>query len=349
MSKIEWTGKTWNPIVGCSVVSPGCTNCYAMRMAARLERMSATQFPQYAGTTRPSKAGPVWTGKVALAEGMLDRPLRVRTPTTWFVNSMGDLFHEDVPDEWILRVLDVIRQASYHGGSNVGRIDRGDGEHTFQCLTKRSRRMRDVMTRLRWDGEMLHLLTHDDGRSRVLLRNLWLGVSAERQHEADARVPDLIETPAAVRFVSAEPLLGPVDFTRRMAHPAGDRLSSRTWLDAMDWIIVGGESGAGARPMHPGWARSIRDQCTAAGVPFFFKQWGEWAPYSLNPVSHEDGALTQMTCVSSTDRKEVGRISYLAGCGHGKPSIPLRKAGKARSGRMLDGREWNEMPTGAAP
>lgn len=314
MSKIEWTEKTWNPVVGCSVISPGCTNCYAMKMAARIEAadeaayrkrvemtveqlsdpdaaeqtradMNNTRVPShYAGTTQPSKAGPVWTGKLSLApERILTEPLRRREPTTYFVNSMSDLFHEDVPDEWILRVLDVIRMASYDGGSNIGRIGGGEGQHTFQCLTKRSARMRDVMRRLRWNGEHLHLLDEDDGRARVLLKNLWLGVSCERQQEADARIPELLSTPAAVRFVSAEPLLGPINFNT-IDLPGGEfEVAPLGWkhLDRgentdprLDWIIVGGESGANARPMALGWAKDIVRQCKAANVPVFVKQMG---------------------------------------------------------------------------
>lgn len=386
VTKIEWTGSVWNPVVGCSIVSPGCTNCYAMRMAARLERMSP-RFEQYVGTTKQSKAGAVWTGKVALAEGMLDRPLRVKKPTTWFVNSMGDLFHEDVPDGWIAYVWQVMMQSP---------------QHTFQVLTKRSARMRSWVAKwndLSGDEDLMEFKdargpdevrkAHPSGRGQLFAAyldvildlsggkvpdgaawptfdwmhgwkywpnvppNVWLGVSAERQQEADARIPDLLATPAAVRFVSAEPLLGPIDFRGIGTHCPTHDFSGGFCVGKcpdrrrLDWIIVGGESGSGARPMHPDWARSIRDQCAEAGVAFFFKQWGEWAPYSLHPVSHEDGALTQMTCVSSTERKEVGRISYLAGCGEGKPSIPLRKVGKARAGRLLDGREWSEMPAAA--
>lgn len=306
MSKIEWTGETWNAIVGCSVVSPGCTNCYAMRMASRLEAMAGDglddngyavrgkgPLDHYRGLTRPSRAGPVWTGKVALSEDALLKPLKRRKPTTYFVNSMSDLFHEDVPDEWILRVLDVIRRASYDGGSNIGTIDHGEGEHTFQCLTKRSARMLSVMSRLRWDGNRLHLLEKNDGRARVLLRNLWLGVSCEDQRRADERIPDLLATPAAVRFVSAEPLLGPVHIAKFLACTGmPDCEVCEAGGRRLDWIIVGGESGPRAREFKLGWASDIVRQCLQAGVAVFVKQIGSRPTYCRDgielPVSIRD-------------------------------------------------------------
>jgi protein gp37 len=355
MSKIEWTGETWNPIVGCSIVSPGCTNCYAMRTAARIERMSP-MLAHYKGLTQPSKAGPVWTGKVALAEDALLKPLKRRTPTTYFVNSMSDLFHEDVPDAWILRVLDVIRIASHDGGSNVGAIGRGEGEHTFQCLTKRSARMRSVMSRIRWDGERLHLLAKDDGRARVLLKNLWLGVSAEDQRRADERIPDLLATPAAVRFVSAEPLLGPIDFTRSGRDDTGNIATALEphevaglvgncigEIPALDWIIVGGESGPGARPMHPDWARSIRDQCQSAGVAFFFKQWGAWEPALDRERDDPDWRRDYTNNYVDSGKSQWLNLDGDRGF-HGERFHVMRNVGKARAGRLLDGRTWDEMP-----
>lgn len=432
-SAIEWTDATWNPIVGCSVVSPGCTNCYAMKMAARLEHMHQ---PQYAGLTRPSKAGAVWTGKLRLVETALDLPLRRRVPTTYFVNSMSDLFHESVPDEWIDRVFAVMALCP---------------QHTFQCLTKRSARMRaycndpsitqriaQAMDAIRVDmehdpterwapvpgWEAYEVSTHGNlrrggepiqpvlnplygrpsvtlwrenepttvyvhklvlaahrgaapsgtearhrngnrqdnrlanlewatgsinqadkvrhganggpakitreqaaeirarrkrgsatqqqiadeyGISRSLvsliesrkvwpdaiewpLPNVWLGVSCEDQARADARIPDLLATPAAVRFVSAEPMVGPINFFDIRVGPQRKLDSLRAgvawerdalgWaLDegahpALDWLIVGGESGPGARPFALDWAESIIDQCRAAGVACFMKQVG---------------------------------------------------------------------------
>src|SRR5690606_2865902 len=230
-SAIEWTEATWNPIVGCSVVSPGCTNCYAMKMPARIERMAAGagKWTHYHGTTHARKASAVWTGRLTLApDEILTAPLRWKRPRRVFVNSMSDLFHEAVPDEWIDRVFAVMALAP---------------QHTFQALTKRSGRMREYMNGIqskipflgRMPLERIHLeaaahMEGDGGFMDVLkdrgnvyslypdapwpLPNVWLGVSTEDQRRADERVPDLLATPAAVRFVSAEPLLGPIDFSR---------------------------------------------------------------------------------------------------------------------------------------
>lgn len=370
MSKIEWTEQTWNPIVGCSIVSPGCTNCYAMRMAARLEAMAVAHagkrvdstadlgpLGHYLYTTQPSKAGPVWTGKVALApDRVLTEPLRRRKPTTYFVNSMSDLFHEDVPDAWIDRVFAVMALSP---------------QHTFQVLTKRAARMRTYFTEainlgsydtnrptmLRW---CIQIVADESGLERpklgfplLPLPNVWLGVSAERQQEADARIPDLLATPAAVRFVSAEPLLGAIDFAR--CDPGRSRyqdaLRGQEMWDSpepllsentarLDWVIVGGESGPGARPMHPDWARAIRDQCAAAGVPFFFKQWGAWAP-----GTHVPPGVNRIDTAHWCDGWEFGsETKKQAEGGHIDDEPDVYRVGKAVAGRLLDGREHNAMP-----
>jgi protein gp37 len=293
---IEWTDATWNPIVGCSIVSPGCTNCYAMRWAyARLDRPH-NQFPHYRGTTQGSKAGGVWTGKLALApDHIIQAPLKWKKPRRVFVNSMGDLFHEDCPDEWIDHVFIVMASTP---------------QHTFQVLTKRAERMRRYITELREKRSII------PDAFPWPLPNVWLGVSAEDQRRADERIPLLLDTPAAVRFISAEPLLGPIDVTHidsgRPFHVNAlvgyfDHTNGRDHQTRLDWVIAGGESGPNARPMHPDWARGLRDQCAAAGVPFFFKQWGELAP---------NGS---------------GRYSMI-------------KVGKKAAGRLLDGREHNDMP-----
>jgi protein gp37 len=266
-SKIEWTDATWNPVNGCTVLSPGCTNCYAMKQAHR--------FPPRQGLTRKTNGGMVWTGEVRFNEAVLDQPLRWRRARMIFVCAHGDLFHESVPDEWIDRVFAVMAHRP---------------QHTFQVLTKRSARMREYLEKLAGAGEADLLRRGFSiplcGRAIFPLTQVWLGVSVEDQARADERIPDLLATPAAVRWLSCEPLLGPVDLTRIEPPHC-------TWLDALegrehigpavveadaklDWIVAGGESGPGSRPMHPDWARSLRDQCAAAGVPFFFKQWGEW-------------------------------------------------------------------------
>ncbi len=391
-SSIEWTGFTWNPIVGCSVRSPGCTNCYAMPMAARIERMGGA--PHYAGLTTQTRAGPVFNGKVAMApERTLLEPLRRRKPTTYFVNSMGDLFHEAVPDEWIDRVFAVMALAP---------------QHTFQVLTKRSARMRAWFDE-RWQPAPAHSITFADGstidvtaeregadRRRQVhieaealtldpelglgdtendalwdetdslkimqwqwpLPNVWLGVSAEDQRRADERVPDLLATPAAVRFVSAEPLLGPIQFDDYCdGSKFVDWLRGNWWhdgpLDApgaisrgnpkLDWVIVGGESGKGARPMHPDWARSIRDQCAAAGVPFFFKQWGAWKDGSDFVSDDSVKAVLTDGRVLSADLDSLRAADRDDSVMRKHPTL-MRCVGKKAAGRLLDGAEHNAMP-----
>lgn len=210
-SAIEWTEATWNPVTGCTKVSEGCRNCYAERMAVRLQAMGQ---PNYVNGF-----------KLTVHEHALGIPLSWKTPRVIFVNSMSDLFHEDVPDDFILRAFDV-----------MARIER----HRFQILTKRSARMLQIAPRLPWS------------------EHIWLGVSVENADYLH-RVDDLRETSAAVRFLSLEPLLGPL---RGLD------------LSGINWVIVGGESGPGARPMDPRWVSDVRDQCVAASVPFFFKQWG---------------------------------------------------------------------------
>ena len=305
-SPIEWLrgpdgrqGATWNPIVGCSVVSPGCTNCYAMRLAGT--RMKS--HPSRVGLTRDSKAGPVWTGEVRFMEPWLTQPLRWSKPRMIFVCAHADLFHEAVPDEWIDRVFAVMALCP---------------QHTFQVLTKRPARMHammkavcrpglpervtGVLSRMARDG----VVTQTDAmraicRRVIALPNVWLGVSVEDQRRADERIGILGSTPAALRWVSAEPLLGRIDFDIDQ-------------LQVIDWVVAGGESGPGARPMHPDWARSLRDQCAAAGVPFLFKQWGEWAPAEDYP----------------SEIQEQYDVQGLAD-GH---SI---RVGKKAAGRLLDG------------
>ena len=220
-SSIEWTDATWNPTRGCTRVSPGCYNCYAERMARRLSAPGRA----YEGLTRRASSGPRWTGRVDLVADALQVPLRWRKPRVIFVNSMSDLFHEAIPDDFLARIFDVMGRAHWH---------------TFQVLTKRSGRLRERAPRLSWPP------------------NVWMGVSVETDSYFD-RIDDLRRVPAAVRFLSLEPLLG-----RMPSVP----------LDGIHWVIVGGESGPGARLMDPSWVREIRDQCQAVDVPFFFKQWG---------------------------------------------------------------------------
>lgn len=382
-STIEWTDATWNPITGCKIVSPGCTNCYAMGLAGtRLKHI-----PSRVGLTVETKAGPVWNGQVRLNEEWLSQPLLWRRPRKIFVCAHGDLFAEGVPDEWIDRVFAVM--AAGH-------------RHTYQVLTKRSARMRayltapDVVDRIiaalqalseslgagkssrdpkgwaGWDAfaasENLKLGNERSSWPLWPLASIWLGVSAEDQRRADERVPDLLATPAAVRFVSAEPLLGPIDF-EAMPFAEGDprhrwsALTGQAILHAtgssgrpdftvrmrsplkprLDWIIVGGESGPKARPMHPAWARQIRDACAAAGIAFHFKQHGAWAAIDQSAGADQAGW--------------EGRGDWMILSADGDMDIPddrwpdaeagevaVIRVGKKAAGRLLDGIEWNQMP-----
>jgi len=210
-SKIEWTQATWNPVTGCTKISPGCKNCYAERMAARLQAMGSHRYRN--------------GFKVALQEDIAELPLEWKQPKLIFVNSMSDLFHNDVPSDFIVKVFDTMKRA---------------GWHTFQVLTKRSQRLASLAPYLPWP------------------ENIWMGVSVETPRYK-FRIHDLCEVPAAVRFLSLEPLLAPFP---------------RLPLRRIDWVIVGGESGPRAREMKPDWVRDIREQCRDRGVAFFFKQWG---------------------------------------------------------------------------
>lgn len=249
---IEWTDETWNPVTGCTKVSAGCKNCYAERITERFGRQKFTD--------------------IILHRDRVDQPFKWKKPRMVFVNSMSDLFHEDIPDGFIVNVFCTMVS---------------NQRHTFQVLTKRPERMREVI-----------------GNSRVM-PNVWLGVSCEDQETANERIPCLLQTPAAVRFVSCEPLLGPIDFYEcgSLGPEMGDPVAFSALkgfdggdpvIPGIDWVIAGGESGPGFRaPIKP-WFESIRDQCLAAKVPFFFKQWGGRFPKS--------------------------------------------------NGRILDGRTWDEMP-----
>ncbi len=221
-STIEWTQATWNPVAGCNVLSPGCTNCYAMRMAARLAAMGQDK---YIGTTRKSGGRAKWTGTVKLDPAALELPKKWKRGRLIFVNSMSDLFHDKVPAAYVRQVFDAMADAP---------------QHTFQVLTKRPERLLKLSKSLPW------------------ARNIWMGASVESADYLD-RIDLLRQSGAKVKFLSLEPLLGPLDDLD---------------LRGIDWVIAGGESGPGARPMEQQWVRSIRDQCRAAKVAFHFKQWG---------------------------------------------------------------------------
>ncbi|HEX8771085.1 MAG TPA: phage Gp37/Gp68 family protein [Acidimicrobiales bacterium] len=219
-SEIEWTEATWNPVTGCERTSPGCDNCYALALARRLKAMGN---PRYQRDGNPLRSGPGFG--LQLHEDVLSIPTRWRRPRTIFVNSMSDLFQPDVPTSFIQDVFRTMNETS---------------RHRFQILTKRSQRLLSLASELSWS------------------ENIWMGVSVETERY-QFRIDHLREVPSAIRFLSLEPLLGPL--------PKLD-------LSEMHWVIVGGESGPGARPIKSSWVRDIRDQCESAGVPFFFKQWG---------------------------------------------------------------------------
>lgn len=319
---IEWTDATWNPVSGCTKVSQGCKHCYAETWAKR-------HFGEF------SKDHNRAFTDIRTHLEKLTLPLTWQKPRRIFVNSMSDLFHEKIPDEFIDQVFAVMAEAQHH---------------TFQVLTKRAERMAayfaapDLEDRITEAWVILAKdATSETDRSTwqimLPLKNVWLGVSVEDLKTADERIPLLLQTPAAVRFLSCEPLFGPVDLrqflNRRCAQcegtasipvPGGGKPCPRCFdvgqfvdPDQLSWVIVGGESGSGARPMHPAWVRSIRDQCLAAGVPFFFKQWGKHLPHGQCDT---DGYITV----------------------YDPSGIWYRTVGKKAAGRLLDGRIWNEMP-----
>jgi protein gp37 len=335
-TKIEWTDASWTPIrarhketgkVGwhCEHVTPGCEHCYAEGMNKRL------------GTGLPFKPGHRKNIEIFLNEEMLMAPLRFKQPLMIFVCSMTDLFADFVTDEWIDQVFAVMALCP---------------QHTFQVLTKRSARMREYLIARDGMGNaqlcsaintIPELLGNRHGALEMPLPNVWLGVSCEDQQRADERIPDLLATPAAVRFVSAEPLLGSMDlrtYLRPHTRPNADGYGGNEgpgWtarFTKLDWIIVGGESGREARPMHPDWARSIRDQCAAAGTAYFFKQHGEWLP-----IHREDETGWQADDGGAPGRFDGKRAQFTTLDGQ-----EFAKVGKTRAGRLLDSVEHNTMP-----
>ena len=369
-SSIQWTNATWNPIAGCKIHSPGCKFCYAMHEAARQIRCAAglKRETHYAGTVEVRDGRPIWTGKInAAPDRVWELPLRWRKPRMIFVNSMSDLFAENVPDDWIDRALAIMALSP---------------QHTFQVLTKRSARMRRYFAGIegmencppaRWaliegmaQAEYARLHPDEDrdaiGMTLAVhgpLSNVWLGVSTERQQEADERIPDLLATPAAIRFISAEPLIGQIDLTNHCnGHYFFDSLRGTRWHDApgyefahekfcdgIDWVIAGGESSRLAveqpRPMHPQWARSLRDQCAAAGVPFFFKQWGDYHP----ALDHSDTCKATPNAIHVSGKREYRpseEFSLVANRAEGW--VGMCRLGVAKAGRILDGRTHDDLP-----
>lgn len=340
-TKIEWADAVWNPVTGCTPISEGCQNCYAKRMVNRLRGRCG--YP----TEDPFK--------VTLHRNRLIEPLKWKKSRRVFVCSMGDLFHEDVPFSYISMVFDVMcswrwpnKEAERLGDESLLE----DPGHIFMVLTKRPKRVLDWLWWMgeHWRGDSPVNINLD--AERHFGKHIWIGVTIENQQRADERIPILLQIPAAVRFVSVEPMLGPVDLTRIGGDLYGNgRINALKGLQnddtyvheynlrwktkhcgELNWVICGGETGPGARPMHPDWVRSLRDQCQAAGVPFFFKHWGEWC--------HPDqmqGGYDRPYKVFHFNKKEYS--SFLE-----KDHDLVIKCGKKKAGRLLDGRTWDEMP-----
>lgn len=379
-SPIEWTEGTWNPLLGCDKCSAGCKFCYAIRTAWRLmHNPNPTIAAAYAGLVEQRPDGSLnWTGRINLLPERLKQPIAWKEPKKIFVNSQSDLFHVNVPDAFIDQVFAVMGVCP---------------QHTFQVLTKRADRMCDYVRGLRERSANRYFLpalfdnaaglidaagdlkladylwkaaNKHAGKNTFPLPNVHLGVSVEDQKAADERIPHLLSTPAAVRFLSCEPLLGPMDL-RHVQHDriveidalTGDHGVYRPLQGRSDarvhWVIVGGESGPGARPMHPDWARSLRDQCQAAGVPFLYKQWGEWSPLApVLPSGRADFRGCRIVENTKGEMYEPHELAFNGGArhsealkaGHDKHGLTsMYPVGKKAAGRLLDGREWNEFPT----
>lgn len=354
-SKIEWCDATWNPVTGCTPISAGCANCYAKNMARR--------FPFIHGGLDLSVDD---FSIVYPHYDRLDIPLHWwKKPRRIFVCSMGDLFHDDVPFRFIAAVYATAAACP---------------EHTFLILTKRPQRARDFYGWVFTQNNGLYpafstaekfldanavlqfaSAGHQDGYCPICKRqcrfigdydapawplpNVWLGVTAENQEEADRRIPILLQIPAEKRFVSIEPMLGTVDLSGyfgRAFNGMSERQNEYIFNAGIDWVICGGENGSRARPVHPDWVRSLRDQCVGAGVPFFFKGWGEWLPIGqddlFEAIRQPDG---RYRCYKENGRY-VGSGKYFQF--DSPESKSVIKLGKKISGRLLDEMEWNEFP-----
>lgn len=287
MTGIEWCDRTWNPTTGCDRISPGCDNCYALTMAARLKAMGS---PKYQRDGHPDTSGPGFG--LTIHPDTLLTPLGWKQPAKVFVNSMSDLFHSDVPDDFILAVWETMSRCP---------------QHTFQILTKRPHRAARLISTFTNKGE------------RSPLANVWIGASIETDKWVFRR-GHLMAVPAQVRFLSLEPLIGPLPTLN---------------LAGIGWVIVGGESGPSARPMHPAWVRDIRDRCVAAGVPFLFKQWGAWGPYDGRKLS--PGLLRRVDVDGTVTLPGTGDIAD-------RDVWLMMRIGKGAAGRTLDGDMWDQYP-----
>jgi protein gp37 len=362
---ISWTDRTWNPVVGCTKVSQGCKHCYAKT----LHDMRHKAFKAGKLQNIPQYAEPFET--VQLLPDRLADPLGWRKPSRVFVNSMSDLFHESIDIQYIASVFAAMYLAP---------------RHHFQILTKRPGRMRAVLTDPSFYDRVLHEANgFRDSRPHLTMvgisdptrfpaGHVWLGVSVENQEAADERIPLLIDTPAAVRFLSCEPLLGSVELDRWLKvckhwksadsraaapwHPPyplhwyePQALVWADWRLPIQWVIVGGESGKGARPMHPDWARSLRDQCAAAGVAFHFKQWGEYREFDVGPEPQVTFTGTVTADINAARALNPAWLDLEGNQFADPDNLPyetpcrlLEHVGTARAGRELDGRVWDEFP-----
>lgn len=356
--KIQWLnlpgykGETWNPIIGCSKVSEGCRNCYAEKMAVRISGMELAQiFKRKKLSELPTKYNRVmngnkWNGKTWFVNAQIDKPLKWKSPRVVFVCSMGDLFH---------------KYTSFAEIDNVFSIMACNPQHIFIVLTKRAKRMAEYFEDPLTRSNISYNILHDKNNGYAIedplcddawpLKNVWMGVSVENQKAADERIPYLLQVSAAVRLVSIEPMLGPVDLNRGFCYESETAINFLTGEfltnphqeepskgnHKLDWVICGGESGHHARPMHPDWVRSLRNQCQAAGVPFFFKQWGEYIPAMQIPKEwgHPADVKGKHSWVNYADGEDTCE-------GIGEMTI---KVGKHKSGNLLDGVKYEEYPS----
>lgn len=313
-SKIEWTQTSWNPLVGCTKVSEGCRNCYAIRFSHRM----STTVPSYFGITKKINGKPEWSDKIRVDRNKLRQPLTWKRARMIFVNSMSDMFHERVDDLDIAEIFAIMATES---------------RHTFQILTKRPQRMATLLTDEPFKKSVETIL-HNWGYSLKLdnvwpLRNVWVGASVENEKSAIERVPYLLMTPAAIRWISAEPLLGRIT-----------NCSLGVKLRGIQWIVAGGETGPNARPAHPDWFRALRDLCVSSGVPFFFKQWGEWGTVeNLKVYKNSQLAIVDPATGDFFLRNKTYNLLMPV-----EKSRHMIRAGRKAAGRLLDGKEWNEYP-----
>lgn len=292
-TKIEWTDARWNPITGCTKVSQGCKNCYAETIAKRFWK--DRKFTD-----------------IRMHPERLQQPMKWKKTQMVFVNSMSDLFHEDVDFQFIIEVFHVMKKCPHI---------------IFQILTKRADRLVEFMNDCAYNPY---------GDPFEPLPNVWIGVSVEDQKTADKRIPNLLKIPAAVHWISAEPLLDKIDLEKHLYPTRKGRM--------IKWVVVGGESGSKARPIHPDWVREIRNVCIDADVSFFFKQWGEWCPADGNIESCEITYLCGELQNGMETAVPLGMDNESSKNHYWDNEVFAVKIGKKKAGRLLDGKEWNEYP-----